>query len=393
MPAALWAFAIAAFGVGTTEYIISGLLPAIQADFHISVSAAGYMATFYALGVFIGTPILIMLGTNIEKKKMLLVALTFFIVGNLLTALSPNFTTALFGRVINSLCHGVFFGIASVLAADLVSKDKRTSAIAFMFSGLTVANFVGVPAGTWFSHATSWRATFYLITLVGIIAFLATYLLVPRQVKQHNQSFKNELGAFGDINVLIAMGITVLGPAAFFTSITYIAPMARELGHFSDQGITFLLFIFGAGLFVGNYLGGKFADRALMPVLYITLFGQGVVMVFFYFTISNQIADVFSVFLMAAFGFASVSPIQRLVMDKAKAAGGANLASAVNIGFFNLGNALGAWLGGFVIATGFGYASPNWAGSCLSFAALFLALCSSFVAKHHRQHKSKTVVN
>ncbi|MCT6825364.1 MFS transporter [Bartonella apis] len=387
MPAALWAFAIAAFGIGTTEYIISGLLPAIQADFHISVSAAGFLATSYALGVFFGTPIIIILGSNVEKKKLLLLALTFFIVGNFLTALAPNFTTAIFGRVINSLCHGVFIGIASVLAADLVPQDKRTSAIAFMFSGMTAANFIGVPAGTWFSHVTSWRTTFYLITLIGMVAFVATSRLVPKQPKHHEQSLKNELFVFGDIHVLLAMGITILGPAAFFTSITYIAPMAKELGHFSDQGVTFLLFIFGAGLFVGNYLGGKFADRALMPVLYITLFAQAVVMLFFYFTIGNKIADVFSIFFMAAFGFASVSPIQRLVMDRAKAAGGANLASAVNIGFFNLGNALGSWLGGLVIAYGFGYASPNWAGACLSFAALFLAFLSSLFAKHQAKQK------
>lgn len=387
MPAALWAFAIAAFGVGTTEYIISGLLTAIQADFHISVSAAGFMATSYALGVFIGTPILIMLGTNIEKKKMLLLALTFFIAGNFLTALAPNFAIALIGRVITSLCHGVFFGIASVLAANLVPLDKRTSAIAFMFSGLTVANFIGVPGGTWFSYVTSWRATFFLITIIGFIAFVATCLLVPKQVADQNRSLKNEIGAFGDIHVLLAMGITILGPAAFFTSITYIAPMAKELAHFSDQGVTFLLFVFGIGLFAGNYLGGKLADRALMPVLYSTLLGQGIIMLFFYFTIDNQIADICSIFLMAAFGFASVSPIQRLVMEKAIAAGGANLASAVNIGFFNLGNALGAWLGGVVIAANFGYASPNWAGACLSFAALGLAICSSLVAKHQSKQK------
>lgn len=233
------------------------------------------------------------------------------------------------------MSRGVF-GIAAVLAVELVAKGKRTSAIAFMFSGLTIANSVNVPAGIWFSYVILWRAIFYLMTFGGCGCFSGKLSSCPREVKHHDQFFRNELVVFGDINVLIAMGsITVLGQAAFFTSITYIAPMAGEIGYFSDQDITFLLFIFSAVLFVGNYFGGKLADRALMPVLYITPFGQGVVMFFRFF-------------LLAAFGFASVSPIQRLVMDKANAVC-VNLASAVNIDFFNLGNALGLWLDGFVL--------------------------------------------
>ncbi|EJF88913.1 MFS transporter [Bartonella tamiae] len=381
MPKALWALAIGAFGIGTTEFIIAGLLPGIANEFKISVSSAGNMATTYALGVFIGAPLLMILGAKVEKKKMLLIAMGLFIIGNFLTTFSLNYPMALVGRAVTALCHGVFFGIGSILAADIVAPNKRTSAIAFMFSGLAVANLVGIPAGTWFSHMWSWRATFFVIMIIGVVSFITTLILVPKTKNHQPPSLKKELFAFADIHVLLAMGITILGPAAFFTSITYIAPMASNISGFSENGVTVLLLLFGFGLFIGNYIGGKLADKALMPLLYATLIGQAVVLFIFYLVVESQVATALCVFLMAAFGFATVSPIQRLVMDNATAAGAANLASAVNIGFFNLGNALGAWLGGLVIATGFGYAAPNWAGGCLSIGAFILAVLSSIISK------------
>lgn len=392
MPAAIWALAIATFGIGVTEFVIVGLLPGIAAEFSLSIPDAAYMATSYALGVFVGAPLLIILGARLPQKTMLVSLMGFFIVGNLLTALAPTFAWALTGRVVTSLTHGAFIGIGSILASELVAPNRRTSAIAFMFSGLTLANLIGTPAGTWLGQMVSWRATFLAITVIGVVAMLAVTLLVPKGKAHQAPSLRHEFSAFIDVHVLLAMGITVLGPAAFFTAITYISPMMTELTGYSAQGVTGVLFLFGLGLFIGNLLGGKLADRALMPLLYVTLAGQALVLFAFFFVVESRVASALCVFLMAGFGFASVSPIQRLVMDKARAAGASNLAASVNIGLFNLGNAIGAWLGGWVIAQGFGYAAPNWVGGILSTCALMLALASGWLTVSHGAQRRRAVV-
>jgi len=379
MPLALWALVIGAFGIGTTEFVIAGLLPAIAADFGVTIPVAAHMATSYALGVFVGAPALIILGARTSRKTMLAFLAGLFVLGNLVTALAPSLEVAILGRVITSLTHGAFFGIGSVLAAEMVAPEKRVSAIAFMFSGLTVANLIGVPVGTWLSQQYSWQVTFHAITLIGVATVIGVLTLIPSTPRPRAQRIGHEFAAFCNANVLLAMGITILGPAAFFTSITYIAPMMTEVAGFADGAVTWLLMVFGFGLFVGNWLGGRYADKALMPMLYGTLFAQALVLVVFHFVASSQLASIVCIFLMAAFGFATVSPIQKLVMDKAKAAGAPTLASAVNIGLFNLGNALGAWLGGVVIAQGYGFTAPNWAGGLLSLGALVLAMVSGIL--------------
>lgn len=381
MPLALWALAIGAFGIGTTEFVIAGLLPAIADEFQITIPIAGYLATSYALGVFFGAPALIIFGSKIPRKAMLIFVMALFIIGNLITAFAPSLSVAILGRIVTSLAHGVFFGIGSIIAADMVAPSKRIQAIAFMFMGLTVANLVGVPVGTWIGEHLTWRLTFGLVAIVGVMTVLSVWRLIPHQPKAQDQQFSKEIKAFGNINVLLAMGITVLGPGAFFTSITYIAPMMTEIAGFSSSNVTWLMLVFGLGLFVGNHLGGKYADKALMPMLYITLGAQAIVLFVFNYVVHSQIMSVICIFLMAAFGFSTVSPIQKLVMDKAKAAGASTLASAVNIGVFNLGNAVGAWFGGFVIASGFGLQSPNWAGGLLSAGALVLAILSGLTDK------------
>lgn len=384
MPIALWALAIAAFGIGTTEFVISGLLPGIAKTFDITIPTAGHMATSYALGVFVGAPITIILGARLPRKTMLAGLLVLFIVGNIVTALAPTYSVALAGRVITSLTHGAFFGIGSIMAADLVAPSRRTSAIAFMFMGLTVATVIGTPAGTWLGQAVSWRATFIAIAAVGVVAIFGVLAWVPRVGRQEPPRLAQELAAFADVRCLLAMGITILGPASFFTSITYIAPMATEVAGFGEGAVTWLLSLFGLGLFVGNILGGRFADKALMPLLYVTLGAQAAVLLAFYLLAESQVASAVSIFLMAAFGFATVAPIQKLVTDNARAAGAPNLAAAVNIGLFNLGNAIGAALGGAVIAQGFGFASPNWAGAVLSIAALGLAVASGLLGQREQ---------
>lgn len=376
MPAALFALAIGAFGIGLTEFVIAGILPQIASDYGVDIPTAGLMATTYALGVFVGAPILTVVGARVPRKTMLIGLALVFTLGNVLTALAPTFPIALAGRILTAFNHGTFFGIGSIIAASLVAKDKQASAIAFMFSGLTLANLFGVPTGTWLAQVYDWRLVFWLIAGIGLVTVLSVALMVPRIEAGKAIALKAELRAFVDPQVLLAMGITVFGPAAFFTSITYIAPMMAEEAGFADAAIAWLMVLFGLGLAVGNWMGGRFADRSLFGTLFVTLAAQAIVLFVFWLGVTSAIVAYASVFLMAAFGFATVSPIQKLVMDRASRAGAPTMAASVNIGMFNLGNAIGAWVGGATIAAGFGLASPNWAGAVLSLVALALAVAA-----------------
>jgi DHA1 family inner membrane transport protein len=374
LPLALLALAIGAFGIGLTEFVIAGILPQIATDFGVEIPTAGLMATTYALGVFVGAPILTALGARVPRKTMLIGLAVIFTAGNILTALAPNLPLALAGRVLTAFNHGSFFGIGSIIAASLVARDRQARAIAFMFSGLTMANLVGVPAGTWLAQAFDWRLVFWIIAGIGLATVLSVALLVPRIEAARPPALSTELRAFIDPQVVLAMGITVFGPAAFFTSITYIAPMMIEQAGFSESGVAFLMALFGLGLAVGNWAGGRFADKSLFGTLFVTLAAQAVVLLVFWIGVDSWAVASASVFLMAAFGFATVSPIQKLVMERANRAGAPTMAASVNIGMFNLGNAIGAWIGGATIAAGYGLASPNWAGAILSLVALGLAV-------------------
>ncbi|MFE7414052.1 MFS transporter [Streptomyces laurentii] len=375
MPLALLALAVGAFGIGTTEFVIMGLLPQIAADYGVTIPTAGLLVTGYALGVVIGAPLLTVLGTRVSRKTMLMGLMGLFVVGNLLSAFAPSFGMMLVGRVVASLAHGSFFGIGSVVAAGLVAPQKKAGAIATMFTGLTVANIVGVPLGTFIGQAVGWRTTFAAVAALGVIGLFGIARLVPAMPRPQNAHLRRELTAFRNPQVLLAMAMTVLGFGGVFAAITYIAPMMTHTAGFSDGAVTWLLVLFGVGMFLGNLLGGRFADRALMPMLYVTLGGLAVVLALFTVTAHNQALAAVTVFLVGALGFATVPPLQKRVLDHAH--GAPTLASAVNIGAFNLGNALAAWLGGLVIAAGFGYTSPNWVGAVLAAAALLLAFWSA----------------
>lgn len=382
MPLALLALAVGAFGIGLTEFVVAGILPQIATDFGVDIPTAGLVATTYALGVFVGAPLLTVLGARVPRKTMLIGLALVFTLGNIITALAPTLQVMLAGRIVTSFNHGAFFGIGSIIAASLVAPGRKASAIAFMFSGLTLANLFGVPAGTWLAQIYDWRLVFWLIAGIGFLTVMSVALLVPRIEKGKAIALGAELRAFVDPQVLLVMGITVFGPAAFFTSITYIAPMMIAEAGFSDAGIAWLMVLFGLGLVVGNWMGGRFADRSLFGTLFVTLAGQGLVLIIFWLGVESSVVAFASVFLMAAFGFATVSPIQMLVMDRASRAGAPTMAASVNIGMFNLGNALGAWAGGATIAAGFGLASPNWAGAVLSFVALGLAVLARLSARN-----------
>ncbi|MFJ9772305.1 MFS transporter [Kitasatospora sp. NPDC101157] len=382
MPLALLALAIGAFGIGTTEFVIMGLLPRIAGDYGVSVPTAGLLVTGYALGVVIGAPLMTVLGTRISRKTMLMLLMALFTLGNLLSAVAPSFPLMLAGRIVTSLAHGAFFGIGSVVAAELVAPQKKAGAIATMFTGLTVANVVGVPLGTYIGQAVGWRTTFTAVAALGLVGLLGIARLVPALPRPEGAHLRRELTAFRNPQVLLAMAMTVLGFGGVFAAITYIAPMMTHVAGYSDGAVTWLLVLFGVGMFLGNLLGGRFADRHLMPMLYATLGGLALVLALFTLTAHNRITAAATILLVGALGFATVPPLQKRVLDHAH--GAPTLASAVNIGAFNLGNALAAWLGGIVISAGLGYTAPNWVGALLAVAALVLALWSAALERSDR---------
>ncbi|ANH92392.1 MFS transporter [Streptomyces sp. NPDC058319] len=388
MPLALLALAIGAFGIGTTEFVIMGLLPEVAGDFGVSIPTAGLLVTGYALGVMLGAPLMTVLGTKISRKRMLMLLMGLFVAGNLLSALAPSFSVMLIGRVVASLAHGAFFGIGSVVAAGLVAPGKRAGAIAMMFTGLTVANVVGVPLGTLIGQSAGWRVTFAAVAALGVVGLVGIARLVPDLPRPQGVRLRHELAAFKNAQVLLAMAMTVLGFGGVFAAITYIAPMMTRVAGFSDSSVTWLLVLFGLGMVGGNLVGGRFADRALMPLLYVSLGALALVLALFTVTAHNKIAAAVTIVLIGALGFATVPPLQKRVLDQAH--GAPTLASAVNIGAFNLGNALSAWIGGLVIAAGFGYTAPNWVGAALAAGALVLAVVSA--ALERRDSASGTVV-
>ncbi|MBW8797387.1 MAG: MFS transporter [Streptomyces sp.] len=380
MPLALLALAIGAFGIGTTEFVITGLLPEVAGSFGVSIPTAGLLVTGYALGVVFGAPLMAVLGTKVSRKRMLMLLMGLFIAGNLLSAVAPTFAVMLIGRVVASLTHGAFFGIGSVVASDLVASDRKAGAIAMMFSGLTVANVVGVPLGTLVGQHAGWRATFGVVAGLGVIGLLGVAVLVPEMPRPEGVHLRHELAAFKNAQVLLAMAMTVLGFGGVFAAVTYIAPMMTHVAGFADGSVTWLLVLFGLGMVGGNLVGGRFADRALMPILYVSLGGLAIVLALFTLTAHHKALAAVTIVLIGALGFATVPPLQKRVLDQAS--GAPTLASAVNIGAFNLGNALSAWLGGLVIAAGLGYTAPNWVGALMTLAALFLALVSTVLERH-----------
>jgi DHA1 family inner membrane transport protein len=313
---------------------------------------------------------------------MLMFLMGLFVVGNALSAFAPSFGVMLIGRVVASLAHGAFFGIGSVVAADLVAPDKKASAISLMFMGLTVANIVGVPLGTYIGQAAGWRVTFAIVAALGIVGFLGVAKLVPEMGGPETDNVRNEFAAFRNLQVWLAMAMTVLGYGGVFAAITYITPMMTEVAGYSAGAVTWLLVLFGVGMFLGNLLGGKFADRALMPMLFTSLGALAVALLLFTATAHNKVLAAITLTLIGALGFATVPPLQKWVLDQASAA--PTLASAANIGAFNLGNALAAWLGGIVIAAGLGYTSPNWVGALLSGTALLLSFLAAFLDRRTR---------
>ena len=370
MPIGLIALALGGFGIGLTEFVIMGLLPEVAADFRVSEATAGWLISGYALAVVVGALLLTAAVTRFERKPVLAVLLVLFIAGNLISAVAPGYWMMMAGRIIAALAHGAFFGIGAVVAADMVAPTKKAGAIAIMFTGLTAANVLGVPFGTMLGQAAGWRSTFWAITVIGVIALAGILALVPKTGHGDTTpgALRSELRAFRSGQVWLSILVTILGYGGMFGAFTYIAFTLTEVTGFAASTVPWLLIVFGVGLFIGNTLGGKAADRNVDRTLIVVLAVLVVVLVAFALTAGNQVLTVASLVLMGGFGFATVPGLQMRVMKYA--AGAPTLASGANIGAFNVGNALGAWLGGVTITAGLGYTSPIWAGAGITLLGL-----------------------
>jgi DHA1 family inner membrane transport protein len=376
MPLALYALTAGAFGIGVTEFVIMGLLLDVSADFGVSISAAGLLISGYALGVVVGAPLLGVLTGRLPRKTLLLALMVVFTVGNLACALAPDYWTLMAARVLTAFAHASFFGVGSVVATSLVAPNRKASAIALMFTGLTVANILGVPFGTWLGQAYGWRSTFLAVTLVGVIAFAVIALLVPRDepaATKEDGSSEGTLAVLGRRPVLLGLLTTVLSWVGVFAAFTYLAPILTRVTGFSEAAVSPILLVFGGGLVAGNLLGGRLADRHLVPTVVGTLASLSAVLFVMTAAIHQPITAIVAVGLLGAAAFATVAPLQMWVLEKAEGAG-QGLASSFNIAAFNLGNAIGAWLGGFVIDHGPGLGAVPLVAGLVPLAALGVVL-------------------
>ncbi|MFJ2618901.1 MFS transporter [Glutamicibacter sp. NPDC087344] len=384
MPLGLLALAIGAFGIGLTEFVIMGLLPEVAADFAVSEAAAGWLITGYALSVAVGALALSAATVRLPRKPVLMGLLVLFILGNSLTALASSYELAMLGRIIAALCHGAFFGIGSVVASKLVAPEKSAQAIAIMFTGLTAANVLGVPFGTFLGQQAGWRATFWVISAIGVLALLGIMLLVPVLTQNTAQiSLRSEFTAFASVQVWYSLGLTILAFGGMFGAFTFIAYTLTDVSGFASATVPWLLVIFGVGLFAGNWLGGRLADRNIDRTLTLFIAALLIVLLGFALLASNKPATIIALLLMGGFGFGTVPALQSRIMRYAGSA--PTLASSANIGAFNLGNALGAWAGGLGISAGLGYTSPIWIGAALTGTALLLILAAAASARKQEQ--------
>ncbi|SFE97046.1 MFS transporter, DHA1 family, inner membrane transport protein [Phytobacter palmae] len=370
----LLALAIGAFGIGTTEFSPMGLLPVIAQGVNVSIPAAGMLISAYAIGVMVGAPLMTLLLSHRARRNALVFLMAIFTLGNVLSALSPDYTTLMLSRIITSLNHGAFFGLGSVVAASVVAKEKQASAVATMFMGLTIANIGGVPAATWLGGAIGWRMSFLATAGLGVIAMVSLYFSLPKGSAGERPDVRKELAVLMRPQVVSALLTTVLGAGAMFTLYTYISPVLHRITDATPAFITAMLVLVGVGFSIGNYLGGKLADRSVTATLKGFLLLLIVIMVAIPWLARSEIGAAISMVVWGAATFAVVPPLQMRVMRVAHEAPG--LSSSVNIGAFNLGNALGAAAGGAVISGGLGYTVVPVTGAIIAGMALLLVLLS-----------------
>ncbi|ENX10957.1 MFS transporter [Acinetobacter variabilis] len=368
----LLALAVGAFAIGTTEFSPMGFLPEIARDLEISIPRAGMLISAYALGVMLGAPLMTLWLSRYSKRKSLILLMAIFTIGNILATLAPNYLGLMGARIITSLNHGAFFGIGSVVAASVVPKDKQASAVAMMFMGLTIANIGGVPLATWIGQHIGWRMAFLGISLLGLLTMFSLWKALPEGQSSQKPDVRQELEVLTRLPVVLALLTTVMSAGAMFALYTYIAPSLQSFTQASPALITLMLVLIGVGFSIGNHLGGKFADLSLDKTLIGFLILLMLMMLLFPILASTALGAGLALIIWGAAAFAVVPPLQMRVMSVAYDAPG--LASSVNIGAFNLGNALGAIAGASVLDLGLSYSAVSFAGAGLSAVALLLVL-------------------
>lgn len=368
----LLALAVGAFAIGTTEFSPMGFLPQIAENLGISIPSAGMLITAYALGVMIGAPFITLWFGRFPRRKALIILMSIFTIGNILAAIAPNYWGLMGARMITSLNHGAFFGIGSIVATSVVPKEKQASAVAMMFMGLTLANIGGVPLATWVGQNIGWRMSFAAIAILGLITMLALWKALPEGTTGQRPNVKAELKVLTRLPVIFALLTTVLSASAMFTLYTYIAPSLHNITHATPTVITLMLVLIGIGFSIGNHLGGKFADLSLTKTLIGFLSLLMLMMLLFPILAQTTIGAAIALVIWGAAAFAVVPPLQMRVMSVAHEA--PSLASSVNIGAFNLGNALGAAAGSVVLSMGMNYAAVSITGALLSALGLILVL-------------------
>ena len=368
----LVALAFGAFGIGLTEFAPMGMMPSIATDLGVSIPAAGLLVSAYALGVLIGAPLMTLATGRVPRRYLLIGLMAIFTLGNLMSALATDYASLMVARVVTSLNHGAFFGIGSIVAASVVPPEKRAGAVAAMFMGLTLATIGGVPLATWFGELLGWRTAFWGIAGLGLIAMTTLWYALPNVPLPKSDGVMAEIRVLGRGPVLAALALTVVGSSAMFTVFTYIAPILHSEAQASTAFITTMLVLFGIGLTLGNVWGGKAADRSVDRTLIVSLAVLIAVLLVFPLLMPWALPTALAVLVWGAASFALVPPLQMRVMEAAKEA--PNLASAVNIGAFNLGNAIGAALGGAVINAGLGYPAISLAGALMAGLGLVMVL-------------------
>src|SRR5712675_3728322 len=370
----LLALALASFGIGTTGFVIMGLLPEVAGDLGVTIPHAGLLVTGYASSVAFGSPFLAVATATMDRRKALLLLIGIFILGNLLCALAPNYALLMAARIVTALCHGAFFGLGAVVAATLVPEQKKAQAIAMMFAGLTLANVLGVPFGTALGEAVGWRSTFWAVVAIGFAAAFALYAWLPRDIPAPRMQFIHEARSLGSTQVILAMLISVVVSASLFSVFTYITPILENVTLISPHEVTLMLLLFGIGLTAGNFIGGWLGDWKLMPsvigILALLIPVLGLVTL----TTASLVPAAATVFCWGLLAFALISPLQMRVVNEAAQA--PNLASTLNQGAFNLGNAAGAWIGGLALTDGLAYRELPWIGVALAAVAFTLSFLS-----------------
>ncbi|MBP2034027.1 multidrug resistance protein [Clostridium algifaecis] len=380
---ALFALAISAFGIGTTEFVIVGLLSSVAKDMNVSITFAGLLVSGYALGVAFGAPILTAVTNRMSRKSLLISLMIVFIIGNTIAAISTSFSLLLIARIFTAFSHGVFFSIASTIAADLVPEDKRASAIATIFTGLTVATITGVPMGTYIGQLLGWRATFWGVAALGVISLVFTSILLPNNLKAASPvSIKEQVKIITNNRLLLAFAITALGYGGTFVTFTFLGPILEKITGYSSQSVSIILLLYGVAIAIGNTIGGKAANKDPLKALLWMFIVQAVVLFTLFFTAPYKVLGTITVIVMGLFAFMNVPGLQVYVVELAEkyVPSAVNVASAINIAAFNLGIALGAFIGGLVVNS-LGLIHTPWIGSIMVIGAVLLTLYSRSLDK------------